>query len=299
MNKLLPCCLYPNTTVLIDDDAPLTKWLTLKLQPFGPVIVFNDPKEALAYLKNYIPSTFLTRMDLDNFSLAHLEQERLFSDHRNEIFCIIIDYAMPGLNGLELAEALTDFPAKKLMLTGEADHTLAVEAFNETVIDQFILKSTDNLMDVLVNSVVDLKWQRFSELSESVKAAIEEPISSLLDHAFAKHFLEYLNETMLTEFYLENEYGDLLLVNESGAFSHYYVREEKKIASLALLAESLYAQDPDDDRSMLDGIVARTTIPFLPVDFDLDNSSLREWKPYCYDFKVVKGDSQNYYCALK
>lgn len=299
MNKLLPCCLYPTTTVLIDDDAPLTKWLTLTLQPFGPVIVFNDSKEALDYLKNYVPSSFINRADLENFSLKNMEQERHNQDHRSEIACIIIDYAMPGLNGLELAEALTDFPAKKLMLTGEADHTLAVEAFNETVIDQFLLKSTDNLMDVLVASVADLKWQHFSELSRAVKAAMEEPIASLEDHAFARHILDHLNATMINEFYLENEYGDLLMVNESGRTSHYYVREEQKIAALERLAKNLFEQDPDDDREVLEAITARTAIPFLPINFDVENSSLSEWKPYCYDFTVVKGDSQNYYCAVK
>ncbi len=299
MNKLLPCCLYPTTTILIDDDAPLTKWLTLKLQPFGPVIVFNDPEEALVYLRGYVPSTFVNRIDFEDFSLANLEQERSLNDHRNEISCIIIDYAMPGLNGLQLAEALTDFPAKKLMLTGEADHTLAVEAFNETVIDQFILKSMDNLMEVLVASVFDLKWQRFSELSQSLKAVMEEPIAILSDHRFAEHFFEYLNRTMINEFYLENEYGDLLLVNESGNTSHYHVREEKVIIALTALAKNLFEQDPDDDREVLDKLTARTAIPFLPIDFDAGNSSLREWKQYCYDFQIVKGDSQNYYYAVK
>ncbi len=299
MNKFLPCCVYPTTTILIDDDTHLTKWLTLKLQPYGPVIVFNDPKEALAYLEGYVPSTFVNRMNLEEFDLADFEKECTNEDHRNEIFCIIIDYAMPGLNGLQLAEALIDFPAKKIMLTGEADHALAVEAFNESAIDQFILKSTDNLMELLVATVIEMKWQRFTELSRVLTTVMDEPISNLKDNAFSAHIFGYLHDTMISEFYLENEYGDLLLVNESSERLHYLVREEKVVDDLVWLAQNLFDQDPDDDREVFDKITARTAIPFFPVGFDAEHSSLREWRPFFYDFVIVKGDRQNYYCAVK
>mgnify|MGYP006206319695 CR=1 FL=1 len=42
----------------------------------------------------------------------------------------VIDYAMPGTNGLHVLETLLDWPGSRVLLTGQADEQVAVKAFN-------------------------------------------------------------------------------------------------------------------------------------------------------------------------
>lgn len=62
---------------------------------------------------------------------------------------LIVDYAMPGLSGLELIEKLSAWPGRRILLTGEADANVAICAFNAGLIQKFIPKSTPNLYRAL------------------------------------------------------------------------------------------------------------------------------------------------------
>ncbi len=52
----------------------------------------------------------------------------------------IVDYSMPQMNGLDALAALSDWPGLRVLLTGQADEEIAVDAFNRALIDQFLPK---------------------------------------------------------------------------------------------------------------------------------------------------------------
>ncbi len=297
MSKSIPYCFYPTTTVIIDDDAPLIKWLGIKLKDLGPVMIFSDSLEALRFLQGHQEKTFVDRLQLPHFKLEHLQKEHKNEAHQEEISCVLIDYAMPSLNGLDLAAAVQDLNFKKLMLTGEADHTIAVSAFNDNVIDRFVLKSTEDLMNVLAEVILDLKRRWFADLSKIITAEGDE-IKALHDATFAQHFFKGVDERHITEFYVENGYGDFLFIEDNGESAHYLVRDEATVTELTALAQNLFQQDPDDDVEVLNQLKNRALIPFLPEDFPFENSSLSEWRPYCHPFEAVQGDHGKYYCAF-
>ena len=62
---------------------------------------------------------------------------------------LIVDYSMPGLNGLEMIRRLGSWPGRKILLTGEADVSIAIAAFNEGLIQKFIPKDTKHLYNAL------------------------------------------------------------------------------------------------------------------------------------------------------
>lgn len=62
---------------------------------------------------------------------------------------LIADYAMPGLNGLEMIRRVNAWPGRRILLTGQADANVAISAFNEGLIQKFIPKSTPNLYQAL------------------------------------------------------------------------------------------------------------------------------------------------------
>ena len=69
-----------------------------------------------------------------------------------EAICVITDVRMPGMNGLQLVEALNsrDFTAPVIVMTGHGDIPLAVEAMKSGVVD-FLEKPLDD--DLLLRAL--------------------------------------------------------------------------------------------------------------------------------------------------
>lgn len=108
----------------VDDDKLLTStFLTLmKVEGFNDVVVFNEPKKAIDYLKTETP-------DL-----------------------IISDFLMPEMNGLEfLREAKKLYPeVSMILLTAYADKENAIKTINEIGVYKYIEKPWDN-DDLIMN----------------------------------------------------------------------------------------------------------------------------------------------------
>ena len=63
-------------------------------------------------------------------------------DRFAEVSVAIVDYDMPGENGMEICRRLRNHPVRTVMLTGKADEKLATSAFNQGLIDRFVLNMT-------------------------------------------------------------------------------------------------------------------------------------------------------------
>ena len=110
--------------VIVDDEKMVTSSFKtlLKVEGFSDVICFNNPVEAVEYLKLNTPDI------------------------------IISDFMMPEMNGLEfLTEAKKLYPeVSMILLTGYADKENAIKAINEIGLYKYIEKPWDN-DDLLFN----------------------------------------------------------------------------------------------------------------------------------------------------
>lgn len=108
----------------VDDDKLLTSTFStlMKVEGFDDVVVFNDPLEAIKYLKKETP-------DL-----------------------IISDFLMPEMNGLEfLRESKKLYPeTSMILLTAYADKENAIKTINEIGVYKYIEKPWDN-DDLIMN----------------------------------------------------------------------------------------------------------------------------------------------------
>ena len=111
--------------LIVDDDVIVTSTLknVLELEGFEFVEYFNNPKDALNYLK------------------------------KETVSVIISDFLMPEMNGIQfLAQARKICPnASTILLTGYADKESAIKAINEVGLYKYIEKPWDN--DALVLSI--------------------------------------------------------------------------------------------------------------------------------------------------
>lgn len=110
--------------VVVDDEKIVTSAFKtlLKVEGFSDAHFFNDPEEAVDFLKNNTP-------DL-----------------------VISDFLMPKMNGLEfLSEVKKMYPeVSKILLTGYADKENAIRAINEIGLYRYIEKPWNN-DDLIIN----------------------------------------------------------------------------------------------------------------------------------------------------
>jgi CheY-like chemotaxis protein len=69
---------------------------------------------------------------------------------------LVVDYSMPAMTGLEVLKALPTWPAQRVLLTGQADESMAVKAFNQRLINQFIPKQHPHIGQYLAQVVREL-----------------------------------------------------------------------------------------------------------------------------------------------
>ena len=65
----------------------------------------------------------------------------------------VVDYSMPAMNGLKVLDALTHWSGSRILLTGRADEQLAVSAFNDGLIQQFIPKQSPDIRERLTDAI--------------------------------------------------------------------------------------------------------------------------------------------------
>ena len=112
--------------VLVDDEIMVTKTLStlLKLEGLKNTVTFNNPKDALEYLKS------------------------------NSCELIISDFIMPEMDGIEFLSRVKEFEIQsdttQILLTGYADKENAIKAINEIGIFKYIEKPWNN-DDLILN----------------------------------------------------------------------------------------------------------------------------------------------------
>ncbi|MCB2017368.1 MAG: response regulator [Hydrogenophaga sp.] len=93
----------------------------------------------------------------------------------------VVDFAMPGIDGLRVLETLVDWPGSRILLTGQADEQIAIQAFNNGLIDQFIPKQTADIAGRLMTTLTRLARTPHPRLNTLWRTALQSPHSSLLE----------------------------------------------------------------------------------------------------------------------
>ena len=145
-----PGVVSPPTVFVVDDDAAVLKSLSRLLRSAHMVAAtFSSPRE------------FLDRHD------------------PNAPGCLVLDVAMPGLNGLELQQALVagDHERPIVFLTGRADIPMSVQAMKRGAVD-FLTKPAHD--DDLLRAVrVALEKDRIQRQARAEVAEIQQCLAAL------------------------------------------------------------------------------------------------------------------------
>ena len=154
----------PGAVMLLDDDAAFLEMMALVLPPEWPLRLLLRPSECVAQLtrqrtlresdqwrqQEMVDRWHKIRMPLLPQILEYWSQ----SQARYQLTQVaVIDYSMPAMDGFQVLDALQDWPGMRILLTGRADDQLAVDAFNQGLIQQFVPKQAPDMVQRLLSAI--------------------------------------------------------------------------------------------------------------------------------------------------
>lgn len=287
---------YPTTTVIIDDDDEFLTGLNLALKLQGDKLVktFLNSNQALSYFKNQnnIYKNYQSFLEVVNgIEIDSDDRDKIFKinfngiytlpyneKRYNEVSVIIADYFMPQMNGIDFFRKIKDIPAKKILLTGNTDYELAVAAFNDKLIDKFIIKE-EGIEEEIFESINVFKKRYFQEFSKTLLRIFDNGIKEASQYtSIASAWRAKYN---ISEYYQCDGNGSCLGFDNRGIIYWFLICSDKEMHDYINTAENV-----DENSLIPDELKLGTELLFFLTDKE-KLIPISKWGKYKFP---IKGD---------
>lgn len=201
----------PGTVVFLDDDPDYLEMLALVLPRHWHVRLHLRPARCIFDLHREPPlweiDAWTQQVLVDEWRqgkplIPHiLDYWARATDRYGLTRVCVVDFSMPGMDGLQVLSELSDWQGARVLLTGQADEQVAVRAFNRGLIDQYIPKQLPDISKRLVESVEQLMntpnprhaqiWR--ATLRPEQTALLRKPgLQQALQEFAARHWVEHV-----------------------------------------------------------------------------------------------------------
>lgn len=305
-----PLYFYPTTIFFIDDNERFLQNNILGLDPKYRYQQYIEPEIALATLVHH-SAPIINETDIINplhaieelddatdpvalaVNLKPISTLQTNPDRYSKPSVIAVDYAMPSMNGLELCQKLKDNPVKKIMITGQADHRLAVEAFNAGVIDYFILKDEVDFYKKLNAAIDRLYWQYFIDQSRALFESLMHRDTFCLSNTGVQSFLKhYINEQKISEAYLIDSSGSYTVISEDGKKWNIIVKATSEMNDVAQMA-SLQTQND----AITEKLFSHSHMVVFRDDSDY-NLPVDAWDKLLYPCQPIDAEKRHFFTII-
>jgi CheY-like chemotaxis protein len=237
----------PGTIVFLDDDPDYLEMLALVLPRHWHVKLFLRPAECINYLQQEPPF-----WEADAWNQQQLvEQWRMgkplipqilgYWSKYTERFALtrvcVVDFSMPGMDGLQVLAELVDWHGSRVLLTGQADEQVAVRAFNRGLIDQFIPKQTPDIARRLVESVEHMLATPHARHAQIWRATLSPEQNAVLRiPSVARELAAFAAKRWVEHVVIGDPFG-VLGMDAAGRVSWLQLEPRQSLRALAELAE--------------------------------------------------------------
>ena len=301
---------FPTQVVLLDDDPDFLEGISLMLNKNLSFKLFQSANAALKYVNQaHQHVNFLQRCytnyktgPLESDSLSHIDIAKIHLEVLNGFrfqtcSTVVVDYSMPEMNGLEFLMAMKNPFIRKVLLTGQADMELAIKAFNQQLIDQFIDKHDPRLKQKLNATIASFQEQYF----RSSYKLITDPIIAnnhdafLVNKEFQQLFEELRKQIGCIEYYmLDVPHSGFLMLDAKGKRQCLLIYTEEALHDHHQLLQQLKA--PADlvrqvgSGQLLPGFDAQA------AQLSLQHEAIQRWE--LFYFPARKVGSTQYYTTI-
>ncbi len=304
--QAIPSFSFPTTVLMIDDNVEFLKSVAIGLPAHAATYNFySDPRHALELINEQSESADVAHGLVNLLDEEEFEHRTLDINVRDiyrimynrarfkQISTVVVDYHMPGIDGIELCRSIKNPNIQKILLTSIVDESKAIECLNEGVIDTFIRKQSPNIMQQLRQALVTAQNRYFSNLSRIVQQVIsfspEE--SALAEPAFVDLFYKLVDKFDAVEYYLTEFLGSFVFVDADG--NHYGLITRSK-DQLEFYCDSKEAEDAP--KEVIDAIRSGKQILCYHGESSMSLPNGKMWEQYLFDAIKIQGKSE-YLCA--
>lgn len=310
MNSLL-CCYFPSQVIFIDDDIRILKSVRAVVDDqLANYEFFDDAHTALDYIhrsgegKSFL---FQTAQGLQDDPISEIYKEIYNPQRYQEISSVIVDYDMPGINGLEFCEKIKNPFVRKILYTGVADEQLAINAFNSGIIDGYIRKHDQNIETTLNTLIKINQLKYFTSITEMYVGSFfkillkDDPkATAFYDPTFITYFNAFIKKNDICEYYLNEAVGGFVCLNALGAPSILFTFSEETFEQNQLHIQEVLEGDSGLKKKVSPKLLKELQENQTTICFPLTGKELHpeptEWKKYAYPIEKIMGN-QTYYVA--
>lgn len=306
-HRILPYY-YPTTTVLVDDSQRFLQSFTLYLSEDTAYRCFTSASDALAHINLQARKPHLEQRcfswfragesshgDTFSLDLSLIEQEINDAMRFSTVSVLVVDYDMPEMNGLEMCGKLDDPHIRKILLTGVADERVAVQAFNDGLIDRFLMKNDPDIATKIRQAIEDSQRQYFQRVSAMLQntLALKSP-EFLYNPVFADYFFALQAQRGFVEYYYVESPSGFVLLDERGVLARLLVFSE------ADLQRSLFAlrryRPPASVMQALSGGQVVSWLWATPDEHSADEPF--DWQDHLFQASRISDGRNTWLCAL-
>lgn len=302
---------HPTTVILIDDDPGLLASLEHALGERFCVRSFTDPAAAVAFAAE-------GGVRVDNQERAISALARSANRHPDgsarlyELLCshigqlranperfalpsvAVVDFSMPGENGLAVCARLRSTRVSRILLTGLAVEGAALKAFNDRLIDRFLSKYEDELVNKLCGHIDSLQQSYFHNAGAALSYVLcVESLSFLRDASFLSFFGPLCKSRGVTEYYARCEPPGLEIVDSGGSAQFLLVLTDAEMEARWQAAVN-HGADP----SLLDKMASRGFVAQFPSDDGSYEPRFKSaWQMHVWPATPIPG-AQDWFAAV-
>ena len=301
---------FPTTVAIVDDSPDFLANLSLNLDPMLAFRLFDSPSKTLAALNGEHAGTpgperfFSLYQHREEYSLDHhvidLNMARIhrevFNDKRFErCSVVVVDYDMPEIDGLEFCRRLEHSPVRKVMLTGKADEKVAVQAFNQGIIDRFVPKQDPDAMTLLQRTIREMQEDYFEDIERMMEDALNiGPLHFLRDPFVSELIRKTCADLKIVEFYLCSSPEGILLIDGGGAVTLLLICNDE-----AMRVHYDVAFDNAAPAELLNKLIEGSIVPYFWRSRGLYSRQYVDWRSYVHPALECNGLQRYRYALVK
>jgi CheY-like chemotaxis protein len=304
--QAIPSFYFPTTVLMIDDNVEFLKSIAIGLPAEAATYnFFSDPQRALElinekYQGNEVADGLVNLIDEQEFEHRTLDVNvrdiyRIMYNRARfqQISTVVVDYHMPGMDGIEFCKSIKNPNIQKILLTSIVDESKAIEVLNDGLIHTFIRKQSPNVMQLISQALLQAQQRYFLNLSHIIQQVIRKSPeeSALSDPSFIELFHKIARKFNAVEYYLTEFLGSFVFLDANGNHFGLFTRIKEQID---FYCESKEAEQAP--REIIEALRSGMQILCHHNEIYCSLPDGRVWEQYLFEAQKISGKS-DYYCA--
>ena len=303
--NVIPTCFYhPTKVIFLDDNQAFLDALELEFSAQINMLAVTDPDSVLQIIDRHshdsTKSIFKSMNDVNadtavqnliGFEVKNLLNTIYDKTRFDTVAVLVVDYEMPSINGIDFCKKLKDKNVFKVMLTAEADKDTAIKAFNQGIIDKFILKTNENLYQELTQAIQDLTQRYFHKLSQTIINGYAHSVSRVFENKlYQQLFFRVLSEAQAVEYYMVDHCGSFLFIDKNFNPTWLIVKDAEALNQQLELLDGYEVPE-----QVIASLAKKEKMLFLLSEQEY-KQPVGEWTQYMVESKML--DSNYYYSVV-